>query len=74
MSAMQGAIDEAMLTPSICSHIWFCGYNYMLFIKLRWPGDREGTFRSSRQTVTCPSYTVEASRCLFNAERQARKL
>ena len=28
--------------------------NYILFTKLPWPGDSEGTFRSSRQTAICP--------------------
>ena len=28
--------------------------NYILFTKLSWPGDSEGTFRSSSQAATCP--------------------
>ena len=28
--------------------------NYILFTKLPWPGDREGTFRSLSQAATCP--------------------
>ena len=48
--------------------------NYILFTELPWPGDSEGTFRSSSQAATCPSvyhtrwrlHTVP-----FNAERQA---
>ena len=28
--------------------------NYILFIKLPWPGDSEGTLRSSSQAATCP--------------------
>ena len=48
-----------------------------LFTKLPWPGDSEGTFRSSSQAATCPPvyhtrwrlHTVP-----FNAERQAGKL
>ena len=55
----------------------FCNCNYILFTKLPWPGDSEGTFRSSSQAATCPPvyhtrrrlYTVP-----FNAERQAGKL
>ena len=32
-------------------------YNYISFIKLPWPGDREGTFRSSSQAATyLPQY------------------
>ena len=31
-----------------------CNCNYNLFTKLPWPGDSEGTFRSSSQTATCP--------------------
>ena len=30
-------------------------YSYILFPKLPWPDDSEGTFRSSSQTATCPS-------------------
>ena len=29
--------------------------NYIFFTKLPWPGDSEGTFRSSSQAATCPS-------------------
>ena len=29
--------------------------NYILFTKLPWPGDSEGTFRSSSQAATCSS-------------------
>ena len=36
-----------------------------LFIKLPWPGESEGTFRSSSQAATCPPLAVEASQCLF---------
>ena len=47
--------------------------NYILFTELPWPGDSEGTFRSSSQAATCPPvyhtrrrlYTVH-----FNAECQ----
>ena len=31
-----------------------CNCNYFLFTKLPWPGDCEGTFRSSSQAATCP--------------------
>ena len=54
-----------------------CNCNYILFTKLPWPGDSEGTFWSSNQAATCPPvyhtrwrlHTVP-----FNAERQAGKL
>ena len=54
-----------------------CNYNYILFTKLPWPGDCEGTFWSSNQAATCPTvhhirwrlYTVP-----LIAELQARKL
>ena len=36
-----------------------------LFTKLPWPGDSEGTFRSSSQTATCLPPAVEASHCPF---------
>ena len=58
---------------------FFCNYNcnYILFTKLPWPGDSEGTFRSSSQAATCPP-VYHARRRLhtvpFNAERQAGKL
>ena len=32
----------------------FCNCNYILFTQLPWPGDSEGTFRSSSQAATCP--------------------
>ena len=31
-----------------------CNCNYILFIKWPWPGNSEGTFRSSSQAATCP--------------------
>ena len=51
--------------------------NYILFTKLPWPGDSEGTFRSSSQAATCPS--VYHTRWRLHtvpliAERQAGKL
>ena len=38
-----------------------------LFTKLPWPGDSEGTFRSSSQTAICTHvyHSVEASHCPF---------
>ena len=30
-------------------------YSNVLFTQLPWPGDSEGTFRSSNQAATCPS-------------------
>ena len=54
-----------------------CNCNYTLFTKLPWPGDSEGTFRSSSQAATCPS--VYHTRWKLHtvpliAERQAGKL
>ena len=54
-----------------------CNCNYILFTKLPWPGDSEGTFRSSSQAATCPS--VYHTRWRLHtvpliAERQAGKL
>ena len=43
-----------------------CNCNYILFTKLPWSGDSEGTFRSSSQAATCPPHTAAASHCLFN--------
>ena len=31
-----------------------CNCNYIVFTKLPWPGDSEGTFRSSSQGAFCP--------------------
>ena len=54
-----------------------CNCNYILFTKLPWPGDSEGTFRSSSQAATCSS--VYHTRWRLHivpliAERQAGKL
>ena len=38
-----------------------CNCNYILFTKLHWPGDSEGSFRSSSQAATCLPHTAEAS-------------
>ena len=54
-----------------------CNCNYILFTKLPWPGDSEGTFRSSSQAATCPP-VYHTWRRLHTvpliAERQAGKL
>ena len=48
---------------------------YTLFTNLPWPGDSEGTFRSSSQAATCPS-VYHTRRRLHTvpllAERQAQ--
>ena len=53
-----------------------CNCNYVLFPKLLWTGDSEGTFWSSSQAATCPP--VYHTRCRLHtvpliAERQAGK-
>ena len=62
----------------LCSHyIYHCNCNYILFTKLPWPGDSEGTFRSSSQATTClPVYHTRRRlhTVPFNAEGQAGKL
>ena len=54
-----------------------CKCNNILFNKLPWPGDSEGTFRSSSQAATCPP-VYHTRRRLHTvpliAERQAEKL
>ena len=54
-----------------------CNCNYILFTELPWPGDSEGTFRSSSQAATCPP-VYHTRRRLHTvpliAERQAGKL
>ena len=51
--------------------------NYILFTKLPWPGDSEGSIRSSSQAATCPP-VYHTRRRLHTvsliAERQAEKL
>ena len=54
-----------------------CNCNYILFTKLPWPGDSEGTFRSSSQTAACPPVYHTRPRLHtvpLIAERQAGKL
>ena len=51
-----------------------CNCNYILFTKLPWPGDNEGTFRFSSQAATCLPHTAGLHTVPFNAERQAAKL
>ena len=54
-----------------------CNCNYILFTKLPWPGDSEGTFRSSSQATICPP-VYHTRRRLHTvpliAEHQAGKL
>ena len=61
----------------ICNCNCNCNCNYILFTKLPWPGDSEGTFRSSSQAATCPP-VYHTRRRLHTvpliAERQAGKL
>ena len=50
---------------------------YILFTKLPWSGDSEGTVRSSSQVATCPSVYHTRWRLhtlLLVAERQTEKL
>ena len=68
------------LTINICTELIAyrnCNCNCILFTKLPWPGDSEGTFRSSSQDVTCPP-VYHTRRRLYTvsliAERQAGKL
>ena len=60
------------MTAAVCN----CNCNYTLFTKLPWPGDSEGTFRSSSQAATCPP-VYHTRRRLHTvpliAERQAWK-
>ena len=76
---------KKLLQTKLCCHVRYnklsnvhnCNCNYILFTKLPWPGDSEGTFRSSSQAATCPS--VYHTRWRLHsvpliAERQARKL
>ena len=51
--------------------------NYILFTKLPWPRDSEGTFWSSSQAATCPPVYHTRQRLHtvpLIAERQAGKL
>ena len=40
--------------------------NYILFTKLPWPGDSEGTFQSSSNAATCLPHAVEASHSVLS--------
>ena len=51
-----------------------CNYNYILFTKLPWPGDSEGTFRSSSQLPPVRNTRRRLHTVPLIAERQARKL
>ena len=44
-------------------------------MKVPWPGDSEGIFRSSSQAATCPPlpYTAETSYCFFNCWTWSRE-
>ena len=58
-------------------HADICNYNYILFTKLLWQEDSEGTFWSSSQAGNCPPayHTRQVfTLSLFNAEHQAGKL
>ena len=64
-------------SKSITENIIYCNCNYIVFTKLPWPGDSEGTFQSSSQAATCPPVYHTRRRLHtdpFNAERQAGKL
>ena len=53
----------------------YCNCNYILFTKLPWPGDSEGTFRSLSQAATCLPHTVEGLHTvLLIAESQVGQL
>ena len=60
-----------------CRYVINCNCNYIFFTKLPWPGDSEGTFRSSSQAATCPP-VYHTRRKLHTvpliAEREAGKL
>ena len=64
-------------TPFLNENVRDCNCNYILFTKLPWPGDSEGTFRSSSQAASCPP-VYHTRRKLHTvpliAERQAGKL
>ena len=54
-----------------------CNCNYILFTKLPWPGDSEGTFRSSSQAATPAHLSTThggGSTLSLFVKRQAKKL
>ena len=68
---------ETIFLMILCVKQCNCNCNYIIFTKLPWPGDSEGTFRSSSQAATCPPVYHTRRRLHtvpFNAERQAGKL
>ena len=76
---INGLVPTYAVKPTIQALIDcnYCNCNYILFTKLAWPGDSEGTFRSSSQAATCPP-VYHTRRRLHTvpliAERQAGKL
>ena len=50
-----------------------CNRNYILFTKLPWPENSEGTFHSSSLPSVYHTRWRLHSHCFFNAERQRRK-
>ena len=75
VSVLKSFCDE--ITGNLFNDNCNCNRNYTLFTKLPWPGDSEGTFRSSSQAATCPS--VYHTRWKLHtvpliAERQVGKL
>ena len=51
LSGMVGFVTDGGFFYSVWK---FNNYNYISFIKLPWPRDSEGTFRSPSQSATCP--------------------
>ena len=58
-------------------HCNYCNCNYILYTKLPWSGDSEGTIRSSSEAATCPPVYHTRQRlhtAPLIAARQAGKL
>ena len=75
--ATQHLLAGVSKTDNGCLTVIVINCNYILFTKLPWPGESEGTFRSSSQAATCPP-VYHTRRRLHTvpliAERQAGKL
>ena len=61
------------ILPFLTKSVENCNRNYILFTKLPWSGDSEGTFRSASQAATCMPHMAEASHCPFNCCTSSRE-
>ena len=66
-----------LVVVTLVAALCVCNCSYILFTKLLWPRDSEGTFRTSSQAATCPPIYHTRQRLHIVhliTERQAGKL